>query len=171
MGGVSSLQGGLMNIGNNVYSQGQANARLDKQLDFNKWNIQNREGAFTEAGLPRMMAYGGNMPRAQTHLGGNAYMDTGFAGQINNSRNTMMQQYNGYGAPLTAQDKIPMSRHTSRQDFVPPDGPGSQGGQNDRLGLGFGRYSSVEPPETYTNNWFGGNTPDRINSMTFRRSR
>lgn len=165
---VGSIPSGLMNIGNNVYSQGQANERQQRQLDFDKWSIQNRERAFTSQGLPSLMAYGGSMPRAQTHMGGNAYMDTGFVGQKFNSQNTPIQQYNGYGRALRSDEKIPISKHTSRQDFVPPDGPGAQGGQNDRLGLGNGRYSSVEPPETYTNNWWGGPTPDRFNSMTFR---
>lgn len=147
----SGPQQQLIDFGKQAYNQNRIDSRQQADINYNKWNITNRESAFTDSGLPRFMAYQGansqSMPQARSHLGGNSYIDTGYVGQKNNSTNTSMQQMMGYGSgnQISAQSPIVPTEPTSRQNFVPPGGDaGALGGQNDRVGLGAGRYSAVQ---------------------------
>jgi hypothetical protein len=81
-----AIAGGFNTANNWMSNQTQLNiARLNNEQQ--KWNFQNREQAYTEAGLPRFLSYqsggndlGGMVPQTYSHLGGSNFQRTGVMG-------------------------------------------------------------------------------------------
>lgn len=102
--GGSTLSGAF-GLGQQALSNKGALDVQNSQNDFNRWNVQNREKAFTEQGLPRFAAYGNqpNLPNTFTHMGGNNFARTGINGQSFNVSNGLMPQlFNMYNSNVNS---------------------------------------------------------------------
>nr|WPV63556.1 MAG: hypothetical protein [Wufeng shrew picorna-like virus 26] len=133
--GGTTLSGAFNLGGQALQNSGNLNA-VNSQNDFNRWAIQNREKAFTDLGLPSAYAYMGQtpqIPQTISRLSGYNWGRTGINGNFISGKDTTMRQKMGFYGPIngTSSGVIP-------NDNFP--------GQNDRLGLGNGRYSAVPPP-------------------------
>lgn len=100
-----------------------------------------RHNAFTKYGLPEFMAYqsgnSGSIPTMKFSLGGGNYQQGGPVGSNLPVFTTPYQQYLHQGTP------------NKQINFV--RGQAGTAGQNDRVGLGAGRYAAVPPPNATYN--------------------
>jgi len=133
---ASGLTAGLQILGNTINN--------NQQQSYNDTVIKRAETAFTDSGLPRYLAYSSNtnMPTQKFQLqGGNFYS----AGPVNANLptyTTQAQQYTHTAAPREPRNqgaRIPPVNNFEMNEI--PRVNGVPIGQNDRQGLGFGRYA------------------------------
>lgn len=149
----SGLTAGLQILGNQMNNQ--------QQQQYNEHVINRAEGAFTEAGLPRYMAYSSNqsslMPTQKFQIqGGNFYS----AGPVNSNLpayTTVAQQYTHSAGPRDTNNNNRQYGEVRPFNELFADNPMRPLGQNDRQGLGFGRYNLA-------NNFVAGGTMTAANN-------
>lgn len=132
----SGLTAGLQIYGNQLNNQ--------QQFDYNDSVISRAESAFTDAGLPRYMAYQSNSGSTPTKMyqvaGGNFYS----AGPVNSNLPTYTTTAQQAFHSASPRQNV---RNNDNQPAIPHWGDLHDGlpmvpiGQNDRQGLGFGRYN------------------------------
>lgn len=150
-GGGGGLTGQLVGVGGQLGSAlgaatMQANSAKELQANQINYNLSQQQKAlasFRQAGLPDYMYWsGGNnsqTPNSKFYVGGEDYI-------ASSGINTNLPYYTS-GHPY--QQFLNMGRPSpktnnfqSETTFSPPSQFNQTGGQTDRLGLGFGRYSS-----------------------------
>lgn len=112
--------------------------------DYNDKIIKGATDSFTKYGLPEFMAYqsggsgnSGTIPAMKFSLGGGNYQQGGPVGSNLPVFTTPYQQYLHQGTPNKQINFVRAGAGTS--------------GQNDRVGLGAGRYSAAPPPNATYN--------------------
>lgn len=164
------LGGGLLSAGSQLgaslgtaaMQSNTAKETNTQNINFQKSVIDRGESSFTELGLPRAMYWNGNTlgsPNTLIHLGGtNFYESSGINANLPYFSANPYSQLSHYAKPN-------MKQMNSSQNFVRPNRPepsvsfnsqtqgvtinglgGIYAGQNDRVGLGAGRYNAVPPP-------------------------
>lgn len=131
-----------------------------KNIDFQNSVINRGVDSYKSVGLPEAMYWSNEkltQPNTMFHLGGQNYAE----GMGVNSNlpvfTTSMQQYNkaGRAGPISSTNRMqPQSSSKSMSKEVvvgASNGSTNMPGQNDRAGLGVGRYSAVPPPNLLYN--------------------
>lgn len=114
------------------------------EQEFNTGVMNRAENAFSSAGLPKFMAYTGNsgsgglhLPGQQFQVRGGNYASAGLVGQNVPFISTPMQSYTQTGRPnggsaIRPWNEIQKENEMGELSRFPS--------QNDRMGLGYGRY-------------------------------
>jgi hypothetical protein len=160
---VAALAGAAISGGSNMVSSlgtagiqaGSGMIMQDKDQKYNDTVINRAVQSYTKYNLPEFNAFqsGNNnqMPATKFSLGGGNYFHGGPVGSNLPVFTTPYQQYFHQGTP----NKPPTPSPTARFNRSGNGGDGSVtfniggrefAGQNDRLGIGNGRYSATPPP-------------------------
>lgn len=133
----------ISSLGTAGIQAGTAIQTNNTNLNFQNSVIDRGEKAFQQIGLPKAFYYAGNnitSPNTMIHLGGqNFYEQSGVNANLPYFNTSPYMQYNKAGTPK-ALGKTQASSSTIQQ------------GQNDRMGLGNGRYgpyNAVPPGNIY----------------------
>lgn len=153
----SAIAGGATYAATKSAADTQSKTAVDTNttnLNFQKSIIDRGEKSFTDIGLPSAMYWGGNTvrsPNTLVHLGGqNFYEQSGVNSNLPFIGSSPYTQYNHAGQPRTIGNNS--TNLATKQGGINSSSPGEPiqfvrgSGQNDRLGLGAGRYSAVPPP-------------------------
>lgn len=170
---AAAVAGGLISAGATVgaslgaakMQSNTAQSTNQTNLDFQRSMIDRGEKSFTDRGLPSFMYWGGNSnlgPSSLIHLGGqNFYEQSGINANLPYFNSSPWQQITHSGTPRTLgkNSAKPGNDEYTHQDFVNETGASFEqtspkqydptSGQEDRMGLGHGRYVGFQPPQEY----------------------
>lgn len=139
-----------------------------KNIDFQKSVIDRGEKSYSDAGLPKFAFWGGqsfNTPNTLSHLGGSNYASSYGVNANLPYYSTQVSQWSHLAKPLPKGGTTSRAPTFTGARYDAQSDSASLIGQNDRLGLGFGRYNTVAPPSSYSTNSAGMNT-ERIPTST-----